>query len=215
MAIKGPSFDTIWNCLINTPVYISRSFHAGSIQSAFDKSGVCLCSTRKYSAEIILSHFPHWNRLNIDQAEQVLNLVPDLANIFNRYDYIPEEEFGEVLTDLESKFEVKTKQNGLKLNDMVINRQRCLILKNNSLIEHEMMRKEDERSQKLVAYLKRLESGKPKKKTQKCSDWACLKQDPVNGKWIKCPVKYCRMICCGREQCLQSLEIHKLKHSLT
>jgi hypothetical protein len=78
--------------------------------------------------------------------------------------YILEEEFGEVLKDLESQFEVKTKQNGLELNDMVINRQRCLILKNNSLIKHEMMRKEDERSQKLVAYLKRLESGKPKKR---------------------------------------------------
>ena len=47
--LDSASFRTIWRGLINSPTYLSRSFHAGSIQSAFDNGvGTSLYGTGNY-----------------------------------------------------------------------------------------------------------------------------------------------------------------------
>lgn len=209
--LDSASFQTMWKSIIHAPIYLSRSFHAGSIQSAYDKAGVYLAATRKYFPQRILSHFPYWSRLSDHQAEYVLGQLPYLADMFRQYHYIPEEIFDEVLEDLEQEIGVHQKE-GKPLNDLVTNRQRCLILGQNSLMEHQSMRIEDQLSQK-IRECTRKETKKSKKNRKICSNWECLSDIPMNdSSWLKCPHKSCRKLCCGREACYMSFERHKLAH---
>jgi hypothetical protein len=113
-----------------------------------------------------------------------LGQLPYLEDMFRQYHYILEEIFDEVLEDLEQEIGVHQKE-GKPLNDLVTNRQHCLILGQNSLMEHQSMRIEDQLSQK-IRECTRKETKKSKKNRKICSNWECLSDISMNdSSWLK------------------------------
>lgn len=65
--------------------------------------------------------------------------MPKFYAIFNRDYYIPETEFHEILKERDG-IDNSPPQKGKVLNDMVCNRQRCLVLGCNQLRNHQIER---------------------------------------------------------------------------
>ena len=124
-----------------------------------------------------------------------MNQLPHLSDTFRQYHYIPEEIFDEILHDIELHREI---QRGMPVNDKVMNRHSCMILGQNSHLQHRNMRAEDDLSRKLSdkrnKEKKELERQRNKSNRNKkvCANWECLSNVPMNNQWLKCPHRYCK-----------------------
>ena len=170
----------------------------------------------------ILIHCPHFRELSEEQVNFLLGTLPRFSKVFEEYRYIPECIFEEILKGDSNIDGIDNCPHrvGKPLNRLAVNRQRCLLLGDSSLLEHQQMMKEDNDSNFIntkwrterCAAERCKEKQKPVKTTRlrRCSVLVCRTTDPgtPNNRWISCPTKNCRQIVCGKLQCREQLSIH-------
>ncbi len=198
------SFYTIWKCLVHSRHFLSRAFNDSAIRSAYEKSGIFVPDNGgSFSPITIMSQCPHWQKLSTDDAQWVIDQLPHFHRKFEENFYLPEESF-QILAE-RNGIDNSNETKGKELNDLVTNRQRCMILGNNNHLLHQQMR-EDERNQQQPQ----------KSNAPKC--FACNSEIPLverKSKNMKCAVKKCRKRICGSEGCLNILQSHQILHQAT
>jgi hypothetical protein len=197
--LDSASYTTVWKVMTHARNFLQRSFNPMAIRSAYEKTGIfCEKNGSKYSPEVIMGHCPHYNLLPDDDAKWVLGKIPELCSIFLENSYIPEDSFNL----LHERPNVDNSQQ-VNLNDLVTNRQRCLIIGANKLKEHQILRTEP--------------SNPSSKKTKgtKCFNPTCFSRNVQSlATWKKCKVKNCRIRSCEKEACENMLHIHEVEHRI-
>lgn len=226
--LDSASFSTVWKCFCHARLFLDKAFNGLAIKTAFEKSGVYMSATGKFDAIQVLSQCPHFLTLATDDAKSLIDSLPQFYDIFSNYGYIPEDCFDEILS---SDVDNCPKRKGQALNNLAVNRQRCMIISERSFFEHAQMREEDARSNRLnklwrrnanesgilqssnVRLANKSDAKVPRQSTQRqCSNIACMERNAVNNKWERCTVKYCRSVSCGKEACNTILREHMAKH---
>jgi hypothetical protein len=121
-SLDPASFKTYWKYLMYTPDFLSKAFQPGLVKSAFKTAGI-----HPFNAKKILSVNPHFRTLSTKDAQLLVDNISELAESFTEYDMVPEFEFDRMLENEEGQRldNVRTKDSGKPLNEMVANRQRC------------------------------------------------------------------------------------------
>jgi hypothetical protein len=167
---------------------------------AFTAAGIFVPPDGKFDPKKILSQCPHYTKLSNVNAEWLFNQLPRLYQIFAENYYIPEESFS-ILHEIEG-IDNSPPRKGMDLNEMVLNRQRCLIIGSNELRNHQLQRMTAEQ-----------EEGRPAKRRNVTKCTHCESAQLQAGvQWAKCKVKHCRKKFCGLEVCLQFLRSHQEEH---
>jgi len=194
------SFATVWKCIIHARYFLSRAFNDSAIKSAFEKAGLFVAAkSGSFCPNTILSQCAHWKNLSTDYSQWLLDQLPRFYDHFKRDFYLKEEVFS-ILAE-RNGIDNSPELRGKELNDLVTNRQRCLILGNNNFRVHQQMREEE-----------RMRERSQRSNTIKC--YACLRDiNNQAGVW-KCNVKYCRHRCCGSDACSRMLETHQNFHQV-
>jgi hypothetical protein len=115
------SFNTYWKCLMHTPDFLEKASQPMYIKSAFKTAGVA-----PYNAKKILSVNPYFRKLNTDDAQFVVDRIPELAEVYDEKDVIHEQDYERILhkPGVGPMDNVGTKIKGKPLNQMAVPRQR-------------------------------------------------------------------------------------------
>lgn len=193
--LDSQSFSSVWSCLLRAPNILNRAFTRHNISKAFSEAGI-ISSNGQFSDRRILAHCPHWYNLNSADQNWLISKLPEFYEIFTQNGYIPEETYDNILGE-RSHIDTPPHRVGMLLNDMVINRQRNLIIGTNMLHVHQLKRKEIQ-----------LENSK-KQKNKKCNFCSHLK--PVEINWSICKFKGCTFKLCS--DCSFMMSQHEVKCS--
>ena len=149
------------------------------------------------------SHFA--TKITAIQGKRILDCIDRAADIIYEKDYIPENDYPELMGDADNS----PLLTGMPLNLMVINRQRCCIL-GDGLFAHRKGLKEAAEAAK-TAGRKRgkgdvgtaagaadgdVQAAKKQKVTKICSETSCMAVQETSQGWLKCDTKGCRKWFC-------------------
>ncbi|KAJ1384871.1 hypothetical protein B484DRAFT_410671, partial [Ochromonadaceae sp. CCMP2298] len=79
--LRGKHKETYWKYLMHAPDILSKSFQPMYTKSAFKTSGVC-----PFNAKKILSVNPYFRTLCTEDAQWVIDCIPELAKRFEEKD---------------------------------------------------------------------------------------------------------------------------------
>jgi hypothetical protein len=179
--------------MIHSHHFLNRAFNSYAIRSGFHKTGIFHDEHGgAYFPDKIMSHCLHWVKL----STWVLQKIPQFNEIFFENGFIPEESF-ELLHERPNI----DNSNQANLNDFVTNRQRCLLIGNNKLEEHQNLRNE-------------INNRRRRRGRQTvCFNPTCMSSQINQGSvWIKCGVARCTKKSCGADLCNQMLKAHEEKN---
>ena len=111
---------------------------SSTVRSAFQKTGIfCQEKNGAYSPEVVMGHCPHWVQLpSLGSTATWRCLLGSWSNpsIKCENGYIPEESFN--IFRERQNIDNSDQDN---LNECLTNRQRCLLIGNNRLVQHQIM----------------------------------------------------------------------------
>jgi hypothetical protein len=199
----------------------SQALTIKNIQSAFDSVGsITKKGVDKVNRGVtkdpsnptnIMSANYHFRSLDTEKAVKVIALVPVFGATVTTTDFVPETVFSSKLESIEGADNVELIAPGHKqLNDMAINRQRCLIL-GAKLMQWRQRRQEgpavnedgDDREAAREPVHKKL------KKAPKCANPTCKGTAEIDGKIGNCKAPYCKMIFCKDPSCTTMKDQHE------
>jgi len=195
------SYRTVWKCICNASLFLSKAFHPMNIRSAFATSG-----TVPFNPGTIMNVSPTFRSLPQEEADYVMGLAPILGETIQQKGYVPESTLDELFAEHPLLNDVAPKK-GKPLNDMVTNRQRAMVMNNETYLEERQMKQCDKEGKEMRKRLREADAtaegevaAAPKKRKQRkqCKNPTCLKhlrEDADKG--TKCPHKNCRYWFCN------------------
>jgi hypothetical protein len=120
--LEAASFRTFWKCLMHAQDFLAKSFQPSLVKAAYKTAGIFPVNYKR-----VLSVNPYFRTLPTVDAQAVIDHIPELGMIFNKWDMVPEVDFDTLMQkeDGERLDNVPTKTWGMPLNDMVACRQRA------------------------------------------------------------------------------------------
>lgn len=201
--IDSSSFNSVWKCMKLAPTFISKAFNRVAIISAFDKVGLFMKETGRFCENTILQHCPHFNQLSPEDKSWLRTQLPRFYETFNNNRILDEN----VFKILEDKMGIDNSPNktGMPLREMVTNRQRCLIIGDNTHFQR--------MQQRLAEESKEQETTTKRKRAIRCQH--CRGKIAVSDECHSCSVPNCNFRYCCHEMCKNVCETHKIAHNET
>ena len=152
--LEPASFRTVWKAMCYAPSTLQNACKSSSIRSAYHNTGIVDqqklidmqngSDTDPSNPRTILGVNPFFNTFSKEDGEFVLGKIDEFAEITSRFGYIPEELYAKVLMGKTYLDNCPLLKLGAKpLNDMVTNRQRNIVMSNETFADQSRARTEN------------------------------------------------------------------------
>ena len=233
-SLAPTSFETVWKCLCHSDLFLDKSFSASNCRDSFSSAGVYDAMLKGPNYPRILSSNPHFASLTQEDAQTVLDVVPNIVDTTMDIGFVPEFNYDTMFAEFPHVDNCPPKPNGMALNAMCVSRQRACVLTNPTFNEIRHMVSEDalaatnnkhwnrqrvatlkEIEEKRKADEKALHPGRAKK--YKCSNPLCAvladttNKQSVFAAWTHCSNPKCVFVFCTEVACKQMCENHSAR----
>jgi hypothetical protein len=84
------SFETVWKCLCHSDLFLDKSFSASNCRDSFSSAGVYDAIFKGPNYPRTLSSNPHFASLTQEDAQTVLDAVPNIVDTTMNIGFVPE-----------------------------------------------------------------------------------------------------------------------------
>jgi len=97
-SLAPTSFETVWKCLCHSDLFLDKSFSASNCRDSFSSAGVYDAILKGPNYPRILSSNPHFASLTQEDAQTVLDAVPNIVDTTIDIGFVPEFNYESFLT---------------------------------------------------------------------------------------------------------------------
>lgn len=203
--LETSSYNTIWKCLVHSSSFLSSAFNGITVQKGFNQMGL-YNENKIFNSTNILGCNTHFRKLTQEDATWLILQLPRFYEHFEEHKFISEELFN----TLQERVNVENhkKINKKHLNEMTTNRQRCMIIGDNTRLNYIQDIQVQKKKRK---GRKNNETNKKKTKVRRyCS--LCNQSTVITSNWNRCEVSRCTVWVCEKKKCKKHLDNHQRIH---